>query len=199
MSFFKKLFRKSSPPPSFQQDFEELLTYELDKNYDHFTPFIQAHKSVAHFNYNLAVAWAISLIEEGKETPNVLMLASFGGQIDAFEIKPYITLVLSDFGLEELESDAAVLAVIRYCATNILLSRNISDNLRMLSELYMQYYEENFELNAFYLLECAWDDIESGYETYYYNGANASNIESLIKKEAANWLALNAEKSVPLK
>lgn len=124
MNFFKKLFTKNNKTPSSEKEFQESPQYTLDEKYDHITPLIQAHKSVEHFNYNLAIAWAISLIEKGNETPNVLMLASFGGQIDALEIKPYIAAVLENLGLEELESDAAVLAVIRYYATGILKNRS---------------------------------------------------------------------------
>jgi hypothetical protein len=141
------------------------------------------------FNHNLAVDWALSLLKNGNQTPNVLMLASFGEPIDAFEIRPYIVAVLTDLGLAEIVGDEAVIAVIRYYATEILMDRRLRDNLRTLSKLYMQYYENDFKLNAFYLLENAWYNLEGHYDDYYYGGATLENIESLIKKEVANWLA----------
>jgi hypothetical protein len=70
---------------------------------------IQSHKELEHFDYSKAVDWAIDLIRQGKETDNVLMLASFSKPIDRFEISPYVTNVLNDLGLQELDYKSAVI------------------------------------------------------------------------------------------
>jgi len=150
------------------------------------TALIQAH-TCEHFDYNFAVDWAISLIQEGKETPNIVMLASFGAPIDSLEIRPYVSAVLKDFGLEELEGDEAVLSVIHYYTFEIWQGRFTRKNLRQLHELYLQY-NRNFDLVPFYLLYYSWNALEAREENYYYDGATLDNIEALLKTVAQKWL-----------
>lgn len=155
----------------------------------HLTALIQAHKSVNLFNNSLAVGWAIEQLQEGNETPNMLMLASFGPPIDRFEIKPYIGAALGDLGLQEVEGEKAVKAVIRYYATEIVYNQNVRANLRELYELY-NYSDNDFGLLPFYLLYHGWYELEeTGYSTYY--DATLDTIELKIKEEAYNWLENN--------
>jgi hypothetical protein len=158
----------------------------------HLTALIQAHKSINLFNYSLAVNWAIEQLQVGNETPNILMLASFGPPIDRFEIKPYIAAALGDLGLQEVEGEKAVKAVIRYYATEILLNHAVRTNLRALFELALQYNEGfGFNLLPFYLLYYAWEDLDHMGYNYYYDGTTLENIESILKEEAYNWLEKN--------
>lgn len=157
------------------------------QNHNHLTRLIQANRAAENFNHNLVVNWAIALLESGKETTNLLMLASFGPPIDAFEIRPYIIAVLKDMGLEELKGDEAAIAIIGYYITEIVLDNSIRSNLEILSELYYKF-DFNFGLDTFYFLHFAWQDLEAREHNYYYEGATLDNIESLLKKEAQTWL-----------
>jgi len=158
------------------------------QNHNHLTRLIQANKYTDSFNYNLAVDWAIGLLQEGKETHNILMLASFGAPIDAYEIRPYITAVLKDLGLDEINGDEAKIAIIRYYITEISLTHSIRNNLGTLYHLCFEYDSE-FGLFPFYLLYYSWQDLEAKELNHYYEDATLDNIESLLIKEAKIWIA----------
>ncbi len=91
---------------------------------------IQSHKALIPFNYKIVVDLAIDLIQEGNETDNILMLASFSEPIDRFEISPYVTAVLNDFGLEEIKCKDDLIAKTHYLLTEILRDNLLRENLR---------------------------------------------------------------------
>lgn len=148
---------------------------------------IQGHKALEPFDYKLAVDWAIELIREGKETDNVLMLASFFEPIEKCEISPYVTAVLNEFGLEELECDSVIIAQSHFLLTKILRNEAIRENLTSLSQVCINNdYDER--IMGFYLIYHGWRELEDIGENYYYDGANLNNIESILKLEAKIWI-----------
>lgn len=148
---------------------------------------IQSHKELEHFDYSIAVDWAIDLIRQGKETENVLMLASFSQPIDRFEISPYVTNVLNDLGLEELDYKSAVIAETHYHLNEILSGHEIRKNLQSLYQLCVDNdYESG--LMTFYLIYHGWDELEEMGVNYYFDGADLNNIEDELKKEARKWI-----------
>lgn len=153
----------------------------------HILRLIQSHKELEHFDYSKAVDWAIELIRQGKETDNVLMLASFSEPIDRFEIRLYVTNVLNDFGLEEFDYKSAVIAKTHYHLNEILYDRQIRKNLQ---SLYQHYVDNDYEsgLMNFYLIYHGWDELEEMGVNYYFEGADLDNIEEELKKEARKWI-----------
>lgn len=153
----------------------------------HIVRLIQSHKELEHFDYSKAVDWAIDLIQQGKETDNILMLASFSEPIDRFEIRPYVTNVLNDLGLEELDYKSAVIAETHYHLNEILNDREIRKNLRSLYQLCVDNDYESGLIN-FYLIYHGWDELEEIGVNYYFEGADLDNIEEVLKKEAIKWI-----------
>lgn len=153
----------------------------------HIIRLIQSHKELEHFDYSKAVDWAIDLIRQGKETDNVLMLASFSEPIDRFEIRPYVTNVLNDFGLEELDYKSAVIAETHYHLNEILNDRQIRKNLQSLLQLCLDNDYESGLMN-FYLIYHGWYELEEIGVNYYFEGADLDNIEEVLKKEARKWI-----------
>jgi hypothetical protein len=153
----------------------------------HIIRLIQSHKELEHFDYSKAIDWAIDLIRQGKETDNVLMLASFSEPIDRFEIRPYVTNVLNDFGLEELDYKSAVIAETHYHLNEILNDRQIRKNLQSLYQLCEDNDYESGLMN-FYLIYHGWDELEEIGVNYYFEGADLDNIEEVLKKEARKWI-----------
>ena len=162
---------------------------------DDITPIIQYHQGIGGFNYDLAVDWAISLIEKGDETDNVFMLASFQKPVYYHEIRPYLSYVLEDLGLEEEINERTLNGYTHYYVKKILRGENIRDNLKFLKELYIdeefhpidKIYLDN-GLFVFYNLYWAWVDVENGYYPHDYEEATKDNIEDLVHKESVNWV-----------
>lgn len=153
----------------------------------HILRLIQSHKELDHFDYSKAVDWAIDLILQGNETDNVLMLASFSKPIDRLEIRTYVTNVLNDFGLEELDYKSAVSAGTHYHLMEILNDREIRKNLQSLYQLCTDN-DYKPELMNFYLLYHGWNELEEIGVNYYFMGADIHNIEEVLKMEARKWI-----------
>jgi hypothetical protein len=148
---------------------------------------IQSHKALEPFDYRLVVDWAIDIIREGKETENVLILASFSNPIEKYEISPYVTAVLNELGLEELQCDDALIAQAHFLLYKILRNEAIRENLKSLSQLCIN---NNFEkrIMDFYLLNHGWRELEEIGANYYFDGADLDNIEEVLKKAAKKWI-----------
>ena len=148
---------------------------------------IKRHRAIGPFNYDIAVDWAIDLMKNGIETDNVLMLASFSKPVDSAEIKPYVSAVLNDLGVEE---DAAVeypLSHIRYYAEKVAAKEDIRANIKQLFTLFLDH-DHDHGLTPFYLLYFAWEDLETEGYNHYYDHATLDNIEALAVMEANKWL-----------
>jgi hypothetical protein len=154
---------------------------------NHILKLIQSLKELEHFDYSKAVDWAIDLIRQGKETDNVLMLASFSEPIDRLEIRPYVTKVLNDFGLKELDYKSALIAQTHYYLNEILNDRQIRKNLHSLYQLYMNNEKESGLIN-FYLINHGWEELEEIGVNYYFEGADLNNIEEVLIMEARKWI-----------
>ena len=129
---------------------------------------IQCHKALDPFNYKLAVDWAINLIRQGKETDNILMLASFSEPIEKYEVSPYLTAVLNELGIEELECDDAMIAKAHFLLSEILRNNSIRDYLYSLSQLCIEYGFDS-RIMDFYLLHHGWSELEEiGVAKYRY-------------------------------
>jgi len=148
---------------------------------------IQCHKEILGFNYDMTVDWAIELINSGIENENVCMLASFSKPTDSREIKPFVSAVLKELKLGEKEGKEATLSLINYHLTEIIQDKSIRDNLRSLYEICTDS-NFGFGLMNFYLLYHGWNELDEMGVNFYYDGADKSNIEKIIKKEAINWI-----------
>lgn len=148
---------------------------------------VQSHKALEPFDYKIAVDWAIELIREGKESDNVLMLASFSEPIEKYEISPYIRALLNELGLEELNCDDALIAQTHFLLIKILRNEAIRENLQSLSQVCINSDYDKRIMN-FYLLYHGWWELEDIGANYYYEGADLNNIESILKLEAKIWI-----------
>ena len=112
---------------------------------------IQGHNHIEGFDYSIAVDWAIRLLQKGKESDNILMLASFSKPIDRYEIKDYITSVLDELGLEELDYDQAIVAQAHIYVDEILKDNSVRKNLDTLFQLCI-HNDHHDALYPFYLI-----------------------------------------------
>lgn len=154
---------------------------------DRDTRLMQWHSAIELFDYNLAVDWAIELIRKRKETENILILASFSKPVDSDEIKLYVSGALNDLNLEEKYGTYSLRANAHYYVELILDKIELRLNLRKLYKMYINSRREA-ELVIFFLLHHAWLNLEADEWNPYYKGATLENIETVIMKEARNWI-----------
>lgn len=152
-----------------------------------FIRLLQSHEQLDYLDYSKAVNWAIEKVKQGEETENILMLASFREPIDRFEIRPYVSAVLNELSLEQLNYKHAIIAEVHYYLNHILNDLDLKSNLDKLKQICVNNDYE-FGLMIFYLLYYAWDGLEDCGENFYYEGVTLNNIKSVVKRDAKNWI-----------
>jgi len=156
-------------------------------NHDKYTELILWHNAIEFFDYNPAIDWAMRFIEQGKETENILIVASFSKPVDSYEIKPYVSGAIKELNLEEKYGKYSTIANAHYHLELILESHETRLNLRGLYKLCNNTNHE-FGLTTFYLLYHAWSDLEEEGYNFYYEGATLENIDEKLKEEARIWI-----------
>jgi hypothetical protein len=151
------------------------------------TKLLQGHQAIKHFDYDIAIDWALHLVEQGIETENILILASFSKPADSFEIKPYLKQALEEQNLTELNEDSAVDAKAHYHLAEILNNLAVRRNLRELQTLCI---DNNYrrDLMPFYLLYHGWIELEEMGINLYYEEADMNNIEDILRRDAKKWI-----------
>lgn len=152
---------------------------------------IVVFKVINDFNSDDCIDWAIELLQQGVETPNLLILASLSKPTNHFETITYLEKALDELDIEPLKGDYAFISYCYYYLKKITNSIDVKKNLTVIYQFCIDNdYEEN--IYDFYLLNWAWDDFEYG-ETYseYWKTASKDNIESIVIKTASEWIAKN--------
>lgn len=157
--------------------------------FDHkkYTKILQWHNGIEHFDYNPSIDWAIELIQNGLDSENILIVASFSKPVDKHEIKPYISGALKELNLIEKYGEYSIIANTHYYLDQILNDFEIRKNL---TKIYHLCLNANYEkrLMPFYLLYHGWDELEQIGANYYFEGANLDNMEEVIKEQAQIWI-----------
>ncbi|MCH2231158.1 MAG: hypothetical protein MK105_12520 [Crocinitomicaceae bacterium] len=157
---------------------------------------VQYHLGIDHFDYNIAIEWAIELMKEGKDSDNICMLASFSKPTDSEEIKPYLSEVLTELNLEEKTGSEAVIALISFYMNQILANNNIRGYLTELCGIIYEkdgLQNDTYNLMNFYLLHHGWSQLEDIGVNHYFAGASLNNIEEVVRDQAENWLSENLD------
>jgi len=163
------------------------------KDFKAYTDIIPWHKSIVLFDYNQIVDWAIKMLEEGLETENLLILASFSKPVDREEIRPYVSAALAELGIEEKTTETALIGNCHYHINQILNGLN---SKKQLAALYTLHLENGYDeiTRPFYALHYAWCDLEAREYNYYYEGADLSNIKAILELECRKFMALYIDK-----
>jgi hypothetical protein len=154
---------------------------------------IAAYKEIANFNTDDCIDWAIELLENNVETPNLLILAGLSRPTNYFETVSYLDATLQELGIEPLKGDKAIISYCYYYIKRISESIEVRNNLALVCQFCVNHdYEKN--LYDFYLLNWAWGDFDYG-ETYtdYWNTATKDNIESIVILTAKDWITKHFE------
>lgn len=156
-------------------------------NHKKYTEILQWHNGIEYFDYDLAIDWAVELIQNGIESENVLIVASFSKPVDREEIKPYISGALQELNLTEKYGNYSITANAHYHLDQILNDYKIRENLNELHRLCLSAgYKKG--LMPFYLLHHGWCELEEIGVNYCFEGADLDNIEIVIKKQAQIWI-----------
>ena len=135
------------------------------------------------------VDWAIGMLEEGHDSPSLRILSGLTPPFNHFEIAALRERVLADLSPPELSLEDPVRAYVReLVATAIAEDRPMVRAFQQIAQLAIQL-EHPRDLQRFYNLYFAWEDLQRSEEQWYWDGADRSNIDGIMRKEAEAFIA----------
>jgi hypothetical protein len=129
------------------------------------------------------------MLESGRDSENLRILASLSPPFDYWEVERYLSLALDELRIPNIAESAALSAYVAEELRCMLEGRTPQcDTLATLKQLFVND-EYPRALHPFYLLYFALQEISAGEETYHWPGATAENIHRIIEDAARNFLA----------
>lgn len=134
------------------------------------------------------VSWAVTMLEQGYDTPHLRILAGELPPFNQFEMQSLVDNVLEELNLDW--SDRRI-ALENY--TIELLRRMLQGEAATrfaLAELKYICVELDYDMSIydFYLLDYAHEDLQSAETQHYWPDTDRSNIEQRIKERALSWI-----------
>lgn len=149
---------------------------------------IVAYQFIQDVNWDEAIDWAYEMLLLGYDSPNLVMLAGITKSSDRFEVWPYLEPVLKEFGLFQIKEETALISYCSFLIKKVAIKNEIKLSLLKLSRVYLQL-DMYWEIQDFYLLYWACEDLDYGMEyQYYWAGATKDNIKQIAVETAQNWL-----------
>ncbi len=134
------------------------------------------------------VEWAVGVLSEGHDSPNLRALAALDDESNAFEAEKYFRRALQELKIPEPDRMGKLNAFGRYVAEQILTNKVSPEaGQKMLYDLYLASgYQRKFRVWDY--LDDALSDIKAGSYPLSYETATAENFNEVVKTEAQKFL-----------
>ncbi len=135
------------------------------------------------------VDWAASLLEQGRESRHLLLLAACSPPFSHFELARYRDLALAELSLERPPGNDPVVPFAAELLRDALAQgQDLYSALSLVKKLCIQD-DYCHELYDFYLLWFAVQDLQVGEDQRYWEGATSKNIDRIIRDRAEKFVA----------
>ena len=137
------------------------------------------------------IDWAISMRQQGHDTPHLRIFAGETPPYNQFELKEIADLTFTELDLDWSDDTKLVHQYAVELIKEMMAGEKTSDVvLGILKDIHVEMaYESN--LLEFYLLFFAKDDLKHSDIQYYWDGADSTNIENIIFDYSEKWLEEN--------
>jgi hypothetical protein len=133
------------------------------------------------------VDWAVQMLEEGFETPSLIILAGQSAPFNQFEMHALTTKVFNELELDYSNLQLAVENYTRFLIDQTLIGEIESlKTLRILKNICSELDLEK-SLYDFYLLCYAKEDIAYSGDQHYWPGARKDTIDKIILDYFNQW------------
>lgn len=134
------------------------------------------------------IDWALDALCAGEDSPSLRILAGLTPPLDSLEVRKYATQALKELGINISTGNDAIASCARVLIEEILIAPDcMEDRLSILREVYIcEDYRK--DLNDFYLLYWAFDDLQVGEVQYYWDGATRDNIHEIVLNRCREWI-----------
>ena len=128
------------------------------------------------------VDWAIEMMRAGFESDNLYMLAGILRPYDQIELQQLTDNVLKDLELNFTDKETTISNYACFIIKNSIASPDTYlQTLQELSDIYLNL-DMASRYQDFYLLHWAKDDLIVSEHQWYWDGANRTNINDIIRK-----------------
>lgn len=146
------------------------------------TTQIVAEKALGMACGQACVDWAVGLLAAGSESVPVAMLAGMTPPLNHFEVASRRDRALADLGVADMsKGDAARAWAAEHLRRAWDGGADRRTAIRTVSALCVSH-EYLAELFDFYLLACAWDDLDEVGQSFHWPGATAETIDDLVEE-----------------
>jgi len=134
------------------------------------------------------VKWALEMIQAGYESDNLYILAGITRPFYQFELQILTDKVLADLNFDYEDKPLMIRNYIYYIISVALNERsNYLSTLREIKDICIALDMEQ-EYMDFYLLYFAKDDLNESESQWYWDGADRTNIDLIIKNAFQRYL-----------
>jgi hypothetical protein len=152
------------------------------------TERILAEKALRKTCGQQCVDWAVGMLERGLDTPHLLRLAAMLPPHNHFELANLRDRALDELTITDISQSEAITAYAKdILRTALENATNIIDAVAEVSQLCIasDYHRPIFD---FFLLDNAYDELQSQMVQWYWDGATAENIVSLMRQRAEEFI-----------
>jgi hypothetical protein len=134
------------------------------------------------------VEWALEMMEAGYESDNLYILAGISKPYNQFELQELTDKVIADLNLLTSDKSLTIRNYIYYIlSTTINEPSKYLSTLREVKDICIGLDMEK-EYMDFYLLYFAKDNLNESENQWYWEGADRSNIDELIKEKFQEYI-----------
>lgn len=136
------------------------------------------------------VDWALGMLDAGKDSPALRVLAGATHPYNHFELAQWRDEALRELGINPPPLKDAV-RLYAYVRLGKALRAGDEDLVRALHELFDLCIKTDYDKSIFdfYLLDCAYGDLEATGITLHWPDASRENIMMTIKRTAKDFVA----------
>lgn len=155
------------------------------------TAQILAYKMLNKSIDEVWINWAVDMLMAGFETENLVILAGMGLSENQFELQALTDRVLQELQLSYSDTDKVIKNYVSWLLNECLNQRlEPLKVLRWITDMYNGTNQDK-QLQDFYLLYWAKDELLSTHDQWYWPDADRSNIDSIITNYFTQWLTDN--------
>jgi len=135
------------------------------------------------------VDWAVAMLEAGRESPSLLILAGESAPFQPFEMNELLGSALDELSIPHGDRDAAIQGYAAYLLGELIEGRRDSHTaLKPLQKLCIELDEHDL-LGDFYDLCYAWEDLQDKTIQMYWPDSTQASIDADILQYAQDWLS----------
>ena len=133
------------------------------------------------------IEWAVEMMQAGFQVESLYQLAGISKPFNQFELQELTNSVLQDLKLEFTDKEKVVRDYVYHIISNAVDNPKLYiETLREINNIYIDLNMEQ-EYTQFHLLYFAKSDLLETENQWYWDGANQTNIDMIIKEQFDIW------------